>query len=87
MLAAILVPPFVIVCRHRSLFRNTNSVLMRDTFPVCCLKWADVPPEYIEVVKGSLQWFVLDFTDQAHLLDLLNIKCSACGKSSGAIND
>ncbi|KAA0045500.1 cytochrome P450 CYP82D47-like [Cucumis melo var. makuwa] len=34
---------------------NTISVLMRDTFPVRCLKWADVPPKYIEVVKGGLQ--------------------------------
>ncbi|TYK14211.1 CACTA en-spm transposon protein [Cucumis melo var. makuwa] len=39
---------------------------VRKTFPVRCLKWADVGREYIEVVKGDLQrLFVLDFNDQA----------------------
>ncbi|KAA0040862.1 CACTA en-spm transposon protein [Cucumis melo var. makuwa] len=42
------------------------SVCVRKTFPIRCLKWADVGREYIEVVKGDLQrFFVLDFNDQA----------------------
>ena len=40
----------VILC-----FSNTIGVCVRDTFPVRYLRWIDVPPEYIEVVKGSLQ--------------------------------
>uniref|UniRef100_A0A9I9ECQ0 CACTA en-spm transposon protein n=1 Tax=Cucumis melo TaxID=3656 RepID=A0A9I9ECQ0_CUCME len=31
------------------------GVCVRRTFPVRCLKWADVGREYIEVVKGDLQ--------------------------------
>ncbi|TYK11183.1 CACTA en-spm transposon protein [Cucumis melo var. makuwa] len=42
------------------------GVCVRKTFPICCLKWADVGREYIEVVKGNLQRLgVLDFNDQA----------------------
>ncbi|KAA0043581.1 CACTA en-spm transposon protein [Cucumis melo var. makuwa] len=42
------------------------DVCVRKTFPVRCLKWADVGREYIEIVKGDLQrLFVLDFNDQA----------------------
>ncbi|KAA0033108.1 CACTA en-spm transposon protein [Cucumis melo var. makuwa] len=38
----------------------------QETFPVHCLKWADVGREYIKVVKGDLQRsFVLDFNNQA----------------------
>ncbi|TYK30471.1 CACTA en-spm transposon protein [Cucumis melo var. makuwa] len=41
------------------------GVCVRKTFPVRCLKWADVGREYIEVVKGDLQrLFVLDFNDK-----------------------
>ncbi|TYK21529.1 CACTA en-spm transposon protein [Cucumis melo var. makuwa] len=44
---------------------NTGGCV-RKTFPVRCLKWADIGREYIEVVKGDLQrLFVLDFNDQA----------------------
>lgn len=35
-------------------FNSTIGMCVRDTFPVCCLKWIDVPPEYIEVVKDVL---------------------------------
>ncbi|KAA0036778.1 NBS-LRR type resistance protein [Cucumis melo var. makuwa] len=31
------------------------SVLVRNTFPITALKWADIPPKYIEVFKGGLQ--------------------------------
>ncbi|KAA0032206.1 CACTA en-spm transposon protein [Cucumis melo var. makuwa] len=42
------------------------GVCVSKTFPVRCLKWADVGREYIEVIKGDLQrLFVLDFNDQA----------------------
>ncbi|TYJ99709.1 (R)-mandelonitrile lyase 1-like [Cucumis melo var. makuwa] len=40
---------------HVIRFSNTIGVLTRDTFPIHYLKWADVPPEYIEVIKGGLQ--------------------------------
>ncbi|KAA0054734.1 (R)-mandelonitrile lyase 1-like [Cucumis melo var. makuwa] len=40
---------------HVIRFSNTIGVLTRDTFSIHYLKWADVPPEYIEVVKGGLQ--------------------------------
>ncbi|TYK03069.1 CACTA en-spm transposon protein [Cucumis melo var. makuwa] len=51
---------------HVVRFSQAISVCMRKTFPICCLKWADVEREYIEVVKGDLQrFFVLDFNDQA----------------------
>ncbi|TYK29077.1 CACTA en-spm transposon protein [Cucumis melo var. makuwa] len=47
-------------------FSQAIGVCVRITFPVHCLKWADVGREYIEVVKGDLQrLFVLDFNDQA----------------------
>ncbi|TYK02142.1 CACTA en-spm transposon protein [Cucumis melo var. makuwa] len=42
---------------HVVLFHNTIGVCMRDTFLVCYLKWANVPPEYIEVVnQDTLRW-------------------------------
>ncbi|KAA0047849.1 CACTA en-spm transposon protein [Cucumis melo var. makuwa] len=42
---------------HVVLFNNTIGVCMRDTFLVCYLKWANVPPEYIEVVnQNTLRW-------------------------------
>ncbi|KAA0053370.1 CACTA en-spm transposon protein [Cucumis melo var. makuwa] len=51
---------------HVVRFSQVIGVCVRKTFPVRCLKWADVGKEYIEVVKGDLQWFfVLDFNDQA----------------------
>ncbi|KAA0053293.1 CACTA en-spm transposon protein [Cucumis melo var. makuwa] len=40
-------------------FSQAIGVCVRKTFPVCCLKWADVGREYIE------RLFVLDFNDQA----------------------
>ncbi|TYK20270.1 CACTA en-spm transposon protein [Cucumis melo var. makuwa] len=47
-------------------FSQTIGMCVRKTFPVRCLKWTNVGREYIEVVKGDLQWFfVLDFNDQA----------------------
>ncbi|KAA0032480.1 CACTA en-spm transposon protein [Cucumis melo var. makuwa] len=51
---------------HAVRFSQAIGVCVRKTFPVRCLKWADVGREYIEVVKGDLQrLFVLDFNDQA----------------------
>ncbi|KAA0048153.1 reverse transcriptase [Cucumis melo var. makuwa] len=51
---------------HVVCFSQAIGVFVRKTFPVRCLKWADVGREYIEVVKGDLQRvFVLDFNDQA----------------------
>uniref|UniRef100_A0A9I9E336 CACTA en-spm transposon protein n=1 Tax=Cucumis melo TaxID=3656 RepID=A0A9I9E336_CUCME len=51
---------------HVVRFSQVIGVWVRKTFPVRCLKWADVEREYIEVVKGDLQrLFVLDFNDQA----------------------
>ncbi|KAA0057452.1 CACTA en-spm transposon protein [Cucumis melo var. makuwa] len=51
---------------HVVRFSQAIGVCVRKTFPVCCLKWADVGREYIEVVKGDLErLFVLDFNDQA----------------------
>ncbi|TYK01279.1 CACTA en-spm transposon protein [Cucumis melo var. makuwa] len=51
---------------HAVRFSQAIGVCVRKTFPVCCLKWADVDREYIEVVKADLQsFFVLDFNDQA----------------------
>ncbi|TYK14632.1 CACTA en-spm transposon protein [Cucumis melo var. makuwa] len=50
---------------HVVRFNQMIGVCVRKIFPVCCLKWADVGREYIEVVKGDLQrLFVLDFNDQ-----------------------
>ncbi|KAA0056276.1 CACTA en-spm transposon protein [Cucumis melo var. makuwa] len=42
----------------------TIGVCVRKTSSIHCLKWADVHREYIEVVKGDLQFFVLNFNDQ-----------------------
>ncbi|KAA0048673.1 CACTA en-spm transposon protein [Cucumis melo var. makuwa] len=51
---------------HAVRFSQAIGVCVRKTFPVRCLKWADIGREYIEVVKGDLQrLFVLDFNDQA----------------------
>ncbi|KAA0025427.1 CACTA en-spm transposon protein [Cucumis melo var. makuwa] len=51
---------------HAVRFSQAIGVCVRKTFPIHCLKWADVGREYIEVVKGDLQrLFVLDFNDQA----------------------
>ncbi|XP_050944812.1 uncharacterized protein LOC127150611 [Cucumis melo] len=51
---------------HAVRFSQAIGVCVRKTFPVRCLKLADVGREYIEVVKGDLQrLFVLDFNDQA----------------------
>uniref|UniRef100_A0A9I9E5L6 CACTA en-spm transposon protein n=1 Tax=Cucumis melo TaxID=3656 RepID=A0A9I9E5L6_CUCME len=51
---------------HAVRFSQAIDVCVRKTFPVRCLKWADVGREYIEIVKGDLQrLFVLDFNDQA----------------------
>ncbi|KAA0051736.1 CACTA en-spm transposon protein [Cucumis melo var. makuwa] len=51
---------------HAVRFSQAIGMCVRKTFPVRCLKWADVGREYIEVVKGDLQrLFVLDFNDQA----------------------
>uniref|UniRef100_A0A9I9E8D7 CACTA en-spm transposon protein n=1 Tax=Cucumis melo TaxID=3656 RepID=A0A9I9E8D7_CUCME len=55
-------PIFLYIVR----FSQTIGVCVRKIFFVCCLKWANVGREYIEVVKGDLQrFFVLDFNDQA----------------------
>ncbi|KAA0063382.1 CACTA en-spm transposon protein [Cucumis melo var. makuwa] len=40
---------------HAVCFSQAIGVCVRKTFPVRCLKWADVRREYIEVVKGDLQ--------------------------------
>ncbi|TYK26661.1 CACTA en-spm transposon protein [Cucumis melo var. makuwa] len=40
---------------HVVRFSQAIDVCVRKTFPVRCLKWADVGREYIEVVKGDLQ--------------------------------
>ncbi|KAA0039668.1 CACTA en-spm transposon protein [Cucumis melo var. makuwa] len=52
---------------HVVCFSQAIDVYVSKTFPICCLKWADIGRlEYIEVVKGDLQHlFVLDFNDQA----------------------
>uniref|UniRef100_A0A9I9EE12 CACTA en-spm transposon protein n=1 Tax=Cucumis melo TaxID=3656 RepID=A0A9I9EE12_CUCME len=51
---------------HVVRFSQAIDVCVRKTFPLRCLKWADVGREYIEVVKSDLQrLFVLDFNDQA----------------------
>ncbi|XP_050942276.1 uncharacterized protein LOC127149923 [Cucumis melo] len=44
---------------HAVRFSQAIGVCVRKTFPVRCLKWADVGREYIE------RLFVLDFNDQA----------------------
>ncbi|KAA0066656.1 CACTA en-spm transposon protein [Cucumis melo var. makuwa] len=49
---------------HVVRFNKAIGVCVQKTFSVCCL-WANIGREYIEVVKGDLQWFfVLDFNDQ-----------------------
>ncbi|TYK19846.1 CACTA en-spm transposon protein [Cucumis melo var. makuwa] len=40
---------------HAVCFNNTINMLTQDTFPICFLTWVDVTPEYIELVKDSLQ--------------------------------
>ncbi|KAA0061253.1 CACTA en-spm transposon protein [Cucumis melo var. makuwa] len=51
---------------HAVHFNQVISVYVRKTFPICCLRWADVGRENIKVVKGDLQhFFMLDFNDQA----------------------
>ncbi|KAA0044880.1 CACTA en-spm transposon protein [Cucumis melo var. makuwa] len=40
---------------HVVRFSQAIGVCVRKTFPVRCLKWANVGREYIEVVKGDLQ--------------------------------
>ncbi|TYK01314.1 CACTA en-spm transposon protein [Cucumis melo var. makuwa] len=55
---------------HAVFFNQAIGVCVRKRFPVHCLKWADVGREYIEVVKNDLQFFVLDFNDQAMNSDL-----------------
>ncbi|KAA0056292.1 CACTA en-spm transposon protein [Cucumis melo var. makuwa] len=50
---------------HVVRFSQAIGVCVRKTFPIRCLRWADIGREYIEVVKGDLQrLFVLDFNDQ-----------------------
>ncbi|KAA0059057.1 CACTA en-spm transposon protein [Cucumis melo var. makuwa] len=44
---------------HVVRFSQAIDVCVRKTFPVRCLKWADIGREYIE------RLFVLDFNDQA----------------------
>ncbi|XP_031741168.1 uncharacterized protein LOC116403757 [Cucumis sativus] len=49
---------------HAIIFSCTIVELTRDTFPGHALKWTGTTPEYIKLVKDSLQqWFMLDFTD------------------------
>ncbi|KAA0057414.1 CACTA en-spm transposon protein [Cucumis melo var. makuwa] len=53
------------VSPHVVCFSQTIDVCVQKTFPVCCLNWANVDREYIEVVKGDLQrFFMFDFNDQ-----------------------
>ncbi|KAA0060501.1 CACTA en-spm transposon protein [Cucumis melo var. makuwa] len=40
---------------HVVRFSQAIGICVRKTFPVRCLKWADVAREYIEVVMGDLQ--------------------------------
>ncbi|KAA0025329.1 CACTA en-spm transposon protein [Cucumis melo var. makuwa] len=47
------------ISSHVVCFNQAISVCVRKTFPVRCLKWADVGKEYIK------WFFVLDFNDQA----------------------
>ncbi|KAA0060035.1 CACTA en-spm transposon protein [Cucumis melo var. makuwa] len=44
-----------LISPHAVCFSQAIGVCVRKTFPVRCLKWADVGREYIEVVKGDLQ--------------------------------
>ncbi|KAA0062316.1 CACTA en-spm transposon protein [Cucumis melo var. makuwa] len=41
---------------HVVRFSQAIDVCVRKTFPLRCLKWADVGREYIEVVKSDLQY-------------------------------
>ncbi|KAA0026006.1 (R)-mandelonitrile lyase 1-like [Cucumis melo var. makuwa] len=76
------IPIFITLGQNKSIsphairLSTTIYLLTWDTFPVCFLKWTDVTLEYIELVKGDLQF--------QHLLDLLSIKCSHAGRSSGS---
>ncbi|KAA0051873.1 CACTA en-spm transposon protein [Cucumis melo var. makuwa] len=47
---------------HVVRFSQAIGVCVRNTFPVRCLKWADVGREYIEVIKGDLQFVKLMLT-------------------------
>ncbi|TYK19073.1 CACTA en-spm transposon protein [Cucumis melo var. makuwa] len=49
---------------HVVRFNQAIGVCVRKTFFVCCLKWADIGREYIEVVKGDLQRFFVLVEDQ-----------------------
>ncbi|KAL0546498.1 hypothetical protein IC582_016408 [Cucumis melo] len=67
---------------HAVRFSQTIGVCVRKTFPVRCLKWADVGREYIEVVKGDLQvikcithLFMISFETY---LTLTNPMCYVC---------
>uniref|UniRef100_A0A9I9EI85 CACTA en-spm transposon protein n=1 Tax=Cucumis melo TaxID=3656 RepID=A0A9I9EI85_CUCME len=54
------------ISSHAVRFSQAIGMCVRKTFPIRCLKWANVGREYIEVVKGDLQrLFVLDFNDRA----------------------
>ncbi|KAA0060291.1 CACTA en-spm transposon protein [Cucumis melo var. makuwa] len=76
---------------HVVRFSQAIGVCVRKTFPVHCLRWANIGGEYIEVIKGDLQcFFVLDFKDQAmnrsnhettRLLDRSNLTIIAAGQS------
>ncbi|TYK00334.1 CACTA en-spm transposon protein [Cucumis melo var. makuwa] len=46
-------------------FSQAIDVCVQKTFPVRCLKWAIAGKEYFEVVKADLQFFMLEFNDQA----------------------
>ncbi|KAA0052205.1 CACTA en-spm transposon protein [Cucumis melo var. makuwa] len=50
---------------HVVRFSQTIGVCVQKIFLLLCLKWTDVGREYIEVIKTDLQFFVLDFNDQA----------------------
>ncbi|TYK07183.1 CACTA en-spm transposon protein [Cucumis melo var. makuwa] len=43
---------------HVVRFSQTIDMCVKKTFLVCCLRWAYVRREYIEVVKGDLQRFL-----------------------------
>ncbi|KAA0056430.1 CACTA en-spm transposon protein [Cucumis melo var. makuwa] len=66
---------------HTIRFSQTIGLCVRKTFLVCCLNWADVGREYIEVVKGDLQrFFVFDFNDQV-MNRFVEHRCSPSLKS------
>ncbi|TYK18683.1 CACTA en-spm transposon protein [Cucumis melo var. makuwa] len=43
------------ISSHTVGFSQAIDVCVQKTFPVRCLKWADIGREYIEIVKGDLQ--------------------------------